>query len=75
MCTNLVKRGEWTMAQGTGKTTRATVSFPSDHYAILERIAEEKKVSVAWVVREAVEQYIDAQWPLFAATDSGDGKS
>lgn len=45
--------------------TRASVSFPADLYAELERIAEEKKVSVAWVVRDAVEKYVEALYPLF----------
>ena len=34
-------------------------------YATLEVIAKEKKVSLAWVVREAVEKYIADKWPLF----------
>lgn len=46
------------------KGTRASVTFPADLYAELERIAEEKKVSVAWVVRDAVEKYVEAQYPL-----------
>jgi metal-responsive CopG/Arc/MetJ family transcriptional regulator len=45
--------------------TRASVTFPGDLYAELERIAEEKKVSVAWVVRDAVEKYVEAKYPLF----------
>ncbi|WP_343604158.1 CopG family transcriptional regulator [Roseateles sp.] len=45
--------------------TRASVTFPADLYAELERLAEEKKVSVAWVVRDAVEKYVAAQYPLF----------
>jgi hypothetical protein len=50
----------------TGKQgTRASVTFSADQYAELERIAEEKKVSVAWVVRDAVEKYLEAQCPLF----------
>lgn len=43
---------------------RATISFPSDIYQTLEDIAREKKVSLAWVVRDAAEQYIEAKWPL-----------
>jgi hypothetical protein len=31
----------------------------------LEIIAREKKVSLAWVVREAAEKYIGDKWPLF----------
>lgn len=45
--------------------TRASVTFPADLYTELERIAEEKKVSVAWVVRDAVEKYVEAKYPLF----------
>jgi predicted DNA-binding protein len=44
---------------------RATISFPSELYKTLEGIARQKKVSLAWVVREAVEQYIGDKWPLF----------
>ena len=34
-------------------TVRASISFPPDVYETLESIAREKKVSLAWVVREA----------------------
>ncbi len=51
------------------KTTRASVSFPSDLYETLEKIAKDKKVSVAWIVRDAVEKYVNQQWPLFAGKD------
>jgi hypothetical protein len=46
-------------------SVRATISFPSDRYATLEEIAKQKKVSLAWVVREAVDSYLEAKWPLF----------
>jgi metal-responsive CopG/Arc/MetJ family transcriptional regulator len=48
------------------KTARASITFPAELYLELERIAEEKKVSVAWVVREAAEKYVTAQYPLFS---------
>jgi hypothetical protein len=48
-----------------GASVRATISFPSDTYQTLEIIARQKKVSLAWVVREASEQYIADKWPLF----------
>jgi hypothetical protein len=48
-----------------GSSVRATISFPSDIYQTLEDIAREKKVSLAWVVRDATEQYIAERWPLF----------
>lgn len=49
---------------GAAETTRASVSFPSNVYQELERIAEVKRVSLAWVVREAAEKYVAEQWPL-----------
>ena len=48
-----------------GASVRATISFPSELYKILEGIAREKKVSLAWVVRDASEQYVADKWPLF----------
>lgn len=60
-----------TKPESEAKMPRASVSFPPDLYATLERIAKEKKVSLAWVVREATEKYVDDQWPLFAAKGRG----
>ena len=37
---------------------RASISFQSDIYQSLERLAIQKKVSLAWVVREAAERYV-----------------
>src|ERR1022692_2766563 len=48
--------GRKTKAQSTA-AVRATISFPSELYETLEMIAKDKKVSLAWVVREATEQY------------------
>ncbi len=36
---------------------RVTVSFTQELYNYLEQMAQDKKVSLAWVVREAVEVY------------------
>ena len=52
-------------AGGNVSSVRATISFPPDIYETLEVIAKEKKVSLAWVVREATEKYIADKWPLF----------
>lgn len=43
---------------------RVSVSFPPDLHRLLEQIASQKKVSLAWVVRDAAEKYIADQWPL-----------
>lgn len=38
-------------------TVRASISFPSELYEALEVLARHKKVSLAWVVRDAAEMY------------------
>jgi metal-responsive CopG/Arc/MetJ family transcriptional regulator len=37
---------------------RASISFPPALYETLEEIAKGKKVSLAWVVRDAAEKYV-----------------
>ena len=52
--------------KGNGKGTkmqsmaaiRASISFPPALYGTLEEIAKGKKVSLAWVVRDAAEKYV-----------------
>jgi hypothetical protein len=57
------KRGQKTEPQ-RGAAVRASISFPADVYETLGRIAEKKKVSLAWVVREAAEKYNCGQRPF-----------
>jgi hypothetical protein len=45
---------------------RTSVTFPPGLYKVLEDLAKQKKVSIAWVVRDAVEKYVADKWPLFA---------
>jgi hypothetical protein len=40
---------------------RASISFPPDLYETLEALAKQKKVSLAWVVRDATEKYIEGE--------------
>jgi predicted DNA-binding protein len=49
----------------TSAAVRATISFPREMYDTLGEIAKRNKVSLAWVVREAAEQYLGDKWPLF----------
>jgi len=49
---------------GRPPATRATASLPPDIYETLRDIAKQKKVSVAWVIRDAAEKYIADEWPL-----------
>jgi predicted DNA-binding protein len=61
------KKGDRTKAKAKSPAAvRASISFPPEIYETLEMIAKEKRVSLAWVVREAAERYISDKWPLFA---------
>ena len=51
------------------KAPRQSVTFPPGTYAELERLSKQKRVSIAWVVREATVKYIADQYPLFVRTD------
>ena len=56
------------------KSARASVSFPPNVYDELEKLAAAKKVSLAWVVREAAEKYVADQWPLLGSAEQEDRK-
>jgi len=45
---------------------RVSVSLPRGIHTELEQIALDKKVSLAWVIRDAAEKYVADQWPLLA---------
>ena len=49
----------------TERSPRLSVTIPSETYDSLERIARKKKVSLAWVVRDAAERYVSDELPLF----------
>lgn len=53
---------------------RASVSFPPEVYRSLEELAAKNKVSIAWVVREAVEKYLVDQFPLFGTSFLKEGQ-
>ena len=48
----------------SARSTRVSVSLSIAHHHMLGQIAEQKKVSVAWVVRDAIDKYVSDQWPL-----------
>ncbi len=43
--------------------TRLSISIPAVDKAALEKIALEKKVSLAWVLRDAVSRYLETDPP------------
>ena len=44
---------------------RVTIGFSPDMHGTLKRLARDKKVSLAWVVRDATDMYVAEKWPLF----------
>jgi hypothetical protein len=52
------------------RTVRASVSFPEDQYAELEQLALAQRVSLAWVVREAVQSYLVQRLPQPPCADT-----
>ena len=50
--------------QGAG-TARTSVSLKKADLAHITQIARQKKVSKAWVIREAIEKYLEDRTPLF----------
>ncbi len=63
-----IKRGR--KPTGKPRSTRASASLAPDIYQTLQDIAKQKKVSVAWVIRDAAEKYIADQWPLLSRKPS-----
>ncbi|WP_420466486.1 ribbon-helix-helix domain-containing protein [Panacagrimonas sp.] len=49
---------------GKPRPTRTSASLPPEVYSTLQDIAKQKKVSVAWVIRDAADKYIAEQRPL-----------
>ena len=69
------KRGGERGARKELRSIRASVSLQPETYRTLEALAKQKRVSTAWVFRDAAEKYIAGQWPLLAAGDAdGEGQ-
>ena len=54
------------------RVVRASVSLKADLYRTLEALAQQKKVSTAWILRDAAERYVADQWPLFRDKEHGE---
>jgi hypothetical protein len=44
---------------------RVSVTFEPEQYEHLVRVSENKRVSLAWVVRDAVDKMLKEETPLF----------
>ena len=58
------KPGKKTVKTKPPSWVRASISFPPDVYQSLEQLARQKKVSLAWIVRDAAEKYLVGSQPL-----------
>lgn len=47
------------------KTVRTSVTLPRELYESLGLLAKDKRVTVAWIIRDASEKYVGEAWPLF----------
>ena len=50
---------------GDAGTVRLSITIPADDYDDIRTTADQKRVSIAWVVRDALRQYLKEQAPLF----------
>ncbi len=66
----MAKRRDQSYTTPAVRTVRASVSFPEDQYVEIERIALNLRVSLAWVVREAVQTYLVNRQPLLNGEDA-----
>ena len=60
-----------TEQQRTDGSVRVSISFDAADYAEIKDIARYKRVSAAWVVRDAVTSYLSERAPLFARDRRG----
>lgn len=52
-----------------GESPRITVTLPKSDYGEVCRLARAKKVSNAWIIRDAVGRYVEAETPLLRSLD------
>jgi hypothetical protein len=56
-----MKTEEGSVSQSGRSVERLSISLAATEKASLEKIAADKKVSLAWVVRDAVSQYLKSE--------------
>lgn len=47
------------------KTVRTSVTLDVEDHDELQQMAKRRKVSLAWMIRHAVEQFLESENPLF----------
>lgn len=52
------KKGSSSPAESRTSGTRISVTIPAHDYEVVQVMAKAKKVSAAWIIRDAVEKYI-----------------
>ncbi len=46
------------------ETSRISISLPDEVYNVIKQIAVDKKVSIAWVIRDALSEYLSKKEEL-----------
>lgn len=59
------KRQAGRPVSGKPRAVRASVSLSPNIYKTLTALAKQRKVSTAWIIRDAAEKYVAEQGPLF----------
>jgi metal-responsive CopG/Arc/MetJ family transcriptional regulator len=67
----MIGKANSALAPKSEQSSRLSVTLPHQTYTSLERIAKKKKVSLAWVVRDATEKYVADELPLFREVGNG----
>ena len=65
--------GKGDLGYERGTSVRIAATFSPEDYAELQRLAERNRVSLAWVVGDAVERYLEGETPLFLKTKKASG--
>lgn len=58
--------------RSAAQKVRLSVSLEGADHEALSRVAARQEVSLAWVVRRAVKEYLDRQAPLFRTAGTAD---
>ncbi len=46
------------------RSHRLTISLPESHYKAVRRVSTQKRVSLSWIIRDAIREYIEKDSPL-----------
>ena len=65
---SVANQGDGSLSKNTkeARTTRTTFTVDAEDMVELEAIASQQRVSVAWVIRDCIKEYLAGRAPLLA---------